>query len=206
MKKGKSYACKDKKEHQLRPGDHYPTPKSLVWSAKDLFLKVIPTWEEITEPCCGNGLITTALKDIGYKRIIENDLINKRTDILHKDCMDYDLSWSSNNVITNFPFSAWDECVINFLQKPELENLITIGRLNYLSTNSRFQKGLWEHLKEVWIFNRYIDYRTPERADGNFNVGAMATGWFWFTKEKVDAPVIRFVDVQQYATLGNLEE
>jgi hypothetical protein len=34
----------------------------------------------------------------------------------------------------------------------------------------------------------------------------MSTGFFYFTKEETDAPVIRFVDVQKYATLGNLEE
>ena len=34
-------------------------------------------------------------------------------------------------------------------------------------------------------------------------MGAMATGFFYFTKELVDDPVIKFVDVQKYATLGN---
>ena len=34
---------------------------------------------------------------------------------------------------------------------------------------------------------------------------AMSTAWFFFTKEETDAPVIRFVDVQKYATLGNKE-
>ena len=42
--------------------------------------------------------------------------------------------------------------------------------------------------------------------DGQFNVGAMATGFFYFTKKEVEAPIIKFVDVQKYATLGNIEE
>ena len=33
----------------------------------------------------------------------------------------------------------------------------------------------------------------------------MATGFFYFTKEEVESPVIRFVDVRYYATLGNVE-
>jgi hypothetical protein len=65
---------------------------------------------------------------------------------------------------------------------------------------------MWKHLKEVWCFSRYLDYRTPEREDGHFHVGAMSSGWFYFTKEEVHAPKIRFVNVQKYATLGNLEE
>lgn len=35
---------------------------------------------------------------------------------------------------------------------------------------------------------------------------AMATAWFYFTKEEVEAPIIKFVDVQKYATLGNVDD
>lgn len=207
MSKGKSYACRDRAENNLRKGDFYPTPTSLVTCAKDLFYSVLPIKAIITEPCCGNGQIVKGLKQLGFERFIENDLYNERTDILHNDILTTDLDkWASKYVVTNFPFSKWDECVEAFLAKEELEVLITIGRLNYLSTQSRFELGLWKHLKEVHIFSRYIDYRTPERDDGQFNVGAMATGFFYFTKEEVEAPIIKFVDVQKYATLGNIEE
>ena len=202
--KGKSYTCRDKKENALRKGDFYPTPLSLVWCSKDFLHSVIPQDVVITEPCCGNGQITKALKDIGYKRIIENDLYYNREDLMHLDILQ-SVDWSSDYVVTNFPFSCWDSCVQSFLKKDTLKALITIGRLNYLSTQSRLESGVWKRLKEVWIFSRYIDYRTEEREDGQFNVGAMATGFFYFTKEEVESPVIRFVDVQNYATLGNVE-
>ena len=91
------------------------------------------------------------------------------------------------------------------LRKENLESLITIGRLNYLSTQSRLESGIFKHLKEIWVFSRYVDYRTEEREDGLFYVGAMASGWFYFTKEKVAATVIRFVDVQKYTALGNVK-
>ncbi len=205
--KGKSYACRDRAENNLRKGDFYPTPTSTVLCAKDWFRSIIPEHAIITEPCCGNGQLTKALKEIGYERIIENDLYSDRTNILHNDIFTTDLDkWSTDFIITNFPFSKWDDCVKTFLAKERLNALITIGRLNYLSTQSRLELGLWEHLKEVKIFSRYIDYRTSERFDGQFNVGAMASGWFYFTKEKIEHPIISFCDVQKYATLGNLEE
>lgn len=205
--KGKSYVCRDKIENNLRKGDFYPTPISLVSCAKDLFLSVIPTEASVTEASCGNGQITQGLRKIGYKNIIENDLLYNREGIIHNDILKSNLdSWASDYIVTNFPFSKWNDCVMAFLAKSNLKILITIGRLNYLSTQSRLDLGIWKHLKEIWCFSRYIDYRTKERNDGYFNVGAMATGWFVFTKEEIDAPVVRFVDVQKYATLGNIKE
>lgn len=205
--KGKSYACRKTYENVLRQGDYFPTPISLVTCSAELFKSVIPTEAIITEPCCGNGQIVKGLKQLGYERFIENDLYSERKDILHNDiittCLD---EWASSYVVTNFPFSKWDSCVHAFLAKQELNALITIGRLNYLSTYSRFQSGMFKHLKEIHIFDRYIDYRTAERDDGQFNVGAMSTAWFYFTKEEVENPIIKFVDVQKYATLGNIED
>lgn len=205
-KKGKAYA--NRKPSSERPaGDFYPTPVSLVTCSADLFKSVIPANAIITEPCCGNGQITLGLKKLGYERIIENDLYTEREDILHNDLLHSNLDeWCSEYIVTNFPFSKWDDCVMACLAKENLKALITIGRLNYLSTQSRLKSPMWKHLKEIWIFSRYIDYRTDPRDDGQFNVGAMATGFFYFTKEETDAPVIRFVDVQKYATLGNKEE
>lgn len=201
--KGKSYACRNKKENALRPGDYYATPKSLVWCAKDLFHKAISTDRLITEPCCGNGSISEALNDIGYG-VIENDLFCSRKGIMHNDLLKSNLDeWCSPNVITNFPFSKWDDCVMAVLAKENLESLITIGRLNYLSTQSRLESPMWKHLKEMWCFSRYVDYQTEDRDDGKFFVGCMATAWFYFTKEEVEAPIIKFVDVQEYAALGN---
>ena len=202
--KGKSYACRNISENRKREGDFYPTPKSLVWCAKDLFHNAIKPGRLITEPCCAGGQISKALNDIGYP-VIENDLYSKREDIMHNDILHDDLDkWCSANVVTNFPFTIWDDCVMAVLVKKNLETLITIGRLNYLSTQSRLELPLWNHLKEVWTFSRYVDYRTEEREDGLFHVGAMASAWFYFTKKEVKNPVIKFVDVQKYAALGNI--
>jgi hypothetical protein len=81
-----------------------------------------------------------------------------------------------------------------------------IGRLNYLSTNSRYKSNLWNNLKSIYIFNRYVDYQTEFRDDGLFNVGAMATGWFLWDMNYNGKPNIEFIDVQEYAKLGNYKK
>ena len=78
-----------------------------------------------------------------------------------------------------------------------------IGRLNYFGTCSRYQSGIWKNLKAIYCFNRYVDYRTPSRTDGLFCVGGMATAWFLWDKNYVGDPIIKILDVQRYAKLGN---
>lgn len=192
---GKAYANK-KKEKDRPLGDFYATPKSLIWIMEDVIKSEFPTSEPILEPCSGNGAISDELKKIGYK-VIENDLFRDGVDYLETDYS------SSNYVITNPPFSLWDEFVVK--AKSESSKVLMIGRLNYFGTNSRFSSGIWDNLKSVYCFNRYIDYRTPERDDGMFNVGAMATAWFLWDVDYTGQPQIHFVDVQKYATLGNFK-
>jgi predicted RNA methylase len=108
------------------------------------------------------------------------------------------------SVITNPPFSLWDEFVAK--AREHCTRWMFIGRLNYFGTQSRLDNNLWAGLKSIHIFSRYVDYRTPFRTDGHFHVGAMATAWFlWdLTLGNVHAPTLHFVDVSQYATLGNV--
>ncbi len=72
--------------------------------------------------------------------------------------------------------------------------------MNYFGTTTRLSKGLWEGLKSVYW---YVDYRTPEREDGLFHVGAMSTAWFVWEKGFSSPPTIHFLRVQKYAKLGN---
>jgi hypothetical protein len=123
---------------------------------------------------------------------------------LYKGGLDYLLtSFDFAQIITNPPFNLWDDFVLK--AKKETEKLLVIGRLNYFGTTSRFNNGIWNNLKSVHCFNRYIDYRTPLRNDGLFNVGAMATAWFLWDSNYEGTPELNFLDVQNYAKLGNIK-
>ena len=186
-------AFASKKARDRSEGDFYPTPKSLVWAVQDTIFREFSRSKPILEPCCGEGAISNELKLYGYT-VQENDLFHGGVDYLKKP-------FNVPHMITNPPFSLWDEFVEK--AKQECKKIMLIGRLNFFGTASRLRNGMWSHLKEVHIFNRYVDYRTPMREDGFFHIGAMATAWFLWDTAFDGAPAMYFVDVQEYARLGN---
>jgi hypothetical protein len=192
---GKAYA--NKKQKKDRPKDDlYSTPKSLVWVMQDIILQEFPLNDTILEPCSGYGAISQELAKFGYT-VKENDIINQNgVDYLQS-------SFQERYIVTNPPFSLWDK----FIQKAKqnCNKVLAIGRLNYLGTNSRYKSGIWQNLKAVYCFNRYVDYQTPYRNDGLFHVGAMATCWMLWDMSYNDNPTIHIVDVQKYAKLGNFK-
>jgi len=191
---GKAYANK-KQAHKQPEGNFYPTPKSLIWVAEHIIKQEFTPNSTILEPCCGNGMISMELEKMGYT-VKNNDLFTQPQGVDYLT-MDTDYPY----VISNPPFSLWDEFVKH--AKKTAQKIMFIGRLNYFGTHSRLISGVWENLKSVYCFDRYVDYRTPEREDGKFHVGAMATGWFIWDMEYVGLPSIQVLSVQKYAVLGN---
>jgi len=58
----------------------------------------------------------------------------------------------------------------------------------------------------LFVFSDTVDFRTAERDDGLFNVGAMATGWFlWDMEWSGKNAEMHFVDINSFAKLGNLK-
>ena len=136
MKKGKAYA------HRFgnRPGDLYDTPKSLIWSAFSI----------IKSEFKNGGSISQELEKYNYS-VQKNDLYVKNK--LYENCDYLYNSWVGNKyIITNPPFSLWDEFVLK--AKTHCKKFMFIGRLNYLATQSRVNKGIWNNLKGVYPFSR----------------------------------------------------
>jgi hypothetical protein len=189
---GKAYA--NRLSQSDRPeGDFYPTPRSLVWAVYPVLYEEFDRSSIILEPCSGDGAVSDELHRAGYQ-VHTNDLFRGGFDYLEHNC-------SYRYIVTNPPFSMWDEFAEK--AKSECEKVLLIGRLNYFGTASRLQSGMWENLKAVYCFNRYVDYRTEPRLDGLFNVGAMATGWFLWEANYTGDPALRFLDINPYAKLGN---
>jgi hypothetical protein len=189
-----AFANKRKKED--RPaGDLYHTPKSLVWVAEDIIHEEFKQ-KDILEPCCGSGAISEELAKMGY-RVTVNDIngVGRGFDYTIPSPL-----WDYENIITNPPFSMWDDFV--FIAKYHCRKFMFIGRLNYFGTYARSQSNLWPHLKYVLPFNRYVDYQTPFRSDGLFHVGSQATAWFLWDMDYAWKPQIEVIDVQKYAKLG----
>lgn len=201
---GKAYANR-KPMAERNPQDEYPTPSSLISCASRLFSSFLFSSIPILDPCCGTShVFRRELGKLGYT-VVEND-INQGPGGSGdgRDYLSDRALWAYEQVAMNPPFTQWDDFVRT--AKSHARTVIALGRLNYLSTQSRLESGIWDGLAAVAPFSRYVDYRTPFREDGAFHVGAMATGWFVWLKGYAEAPKVQFIDVQKYATLGSYTE
>lgn len=188
---GKAYA--NRKPVEERPeADFYSTPYSLTREL--LRVKTLPT--VIYEPAAGNGAITHVLEQHGHI-VVEDDIRTTGADFLdfqdHVPC-----------ICTNPPFSLFTEFVEKAKECSDV--FVFIMKTNFLGVQERVEKRTWEHLKELHIFSRQIDYRTPLREDGAMCVGNLITGWgIWDMSWKEDYFQTRVLDVQKYCTLGSYE-
>lgn len=200
---GKAYAHKSGN----RKGDLFHTPKSLVWVAEDIIISEFCV-SPILEPCAGDLSLSEELEKMDIYTIHTNDLYSNNCDI-NDNYLDSNFNYF-DQVITNPPFSLWDEFVLK--AKSHCKKFMFIGRLDYLTTLKRFNTGIWKNLKSVYPFNRRVDYRTPYREDGHFHVGTMPTGWFLWDMSFNGNPQLIVdkdkggLNVQPYATLGNYKE
>lgn len=207
---GKAYANRKPKEERPE-SDFYVSPRSLIWALLDqtdvLTQYVQP--EPIFDPCCGNFAIGNALRARDYvtdlphekgKAVIqEKDISIDGYDFLQ------DKKRGKSIILMNPPFSLFDEFITN--AKETSKKVVSIGKLNFFGAYKRNASGLWKNLQHVYIFNRQVDYRTPERDDGLFHVGNLVTGWFLWNREwEEDYWETSMLDVQPYAKLGQFKE
>lgn len=135
VNKGKAYA--HKKGNRI--GDLYHTPKSLIWVIEDFIKKEFQNCE-ILEPCAGKGAISEELESMGFQTY-KNDLHIRIPEYSNYDYLkNNELVNPDNfavykNVITNPPFTLWDEFVLK--AKTHCNKFMFIGRANYLATQGR---------------------------------------------------------------------
>jgi len=187
--KGKSYASRT----EVKDNDLYHTPECLTTK-----LCEVEKFKNPHEPACGDLAIVDPLKRAGYNPTFTD--LERGVDFLNGD-----IYLKGSDIITNPPFYLWDD-FIKASKKLKVKKTAFIGRGNYFGTYDRYASGLFDGLKKVYYFNRYVDYRTPRRKDGLFHVGAMLTGWFIFERGYKGDPAIKYMDVQDYAKLGMYRE
>lgn len=180
---------------QRNKNDLYHTPFGCTWELLKQIKKEGWGFENLYEPAAGAGAIANA-SSIYYGE----NVFQKVGDIITGQDFLKEKIWEGD-ILTNFPFLFWDKMVYH-AKKICSGKICTIGRLNYLGTVSRYEFGIWEGLESIYVFNRYVDYRTPYRDDGSFHVGGICSGWFlWVPGYKGD-PKIKILDVQKYSFLG----
>lgn len=192
---GKAYANK-KPETERPDNDFYPTPGGLV-------LELIKTGEldgckTILEPCCGKYAISKILEENGFN-------VTSRDLIYGNDFLTDDYSGEHYDaIVTNPPFDIYND-IIRKARSIDCKKVIAICRTNYFASHDRNVTGFWDELSDIYIFDRQVEYRTPQLDIPDFCVGALCTCWAVWTKGYKDLPKIHVLDVQKYATLGSLD-
>ena len=173
-------------------GDFYITPISLF--TKLYRAESIPFGSDILEPFCGKKYLVNYMENCGFNTT-SFDLYYGRK---KQDFLKYTKKHKS--IISNPPFSQFDDMVMH--SKEIAENIYLIGKMNFWGAFKRNQRGVWKHLKKIYVFDRQVDYRTPYRKDGHFHVGNLVTGWFCWDMNYTGLSTIQPMEVNKYATLG----
>ena len=191
---GKAYA--NRKAQALRPdSDFYRTPEGCIQALFDA--GYYPPTTQIYEPMAGDNSIVDTLSARGYL-VTSDDLRTTGKDFLQFD-------GRVPYIITNPAFSIFSQTVAKCRECTDL-GFTLLGKLNFFAAHSRTMDGTWKNLKHVYVFDRQVDYRTPPDQNGNFCVGALATGWFVWD-QTWDKPywTMSVIDVQKWATLGSYD-
>jgi hypothetical protein len=182
---GKAYA--NKKTLNKRPqADFYETPKCMTEEL--IKTGVLDGVKTIWDPCCGKFAITDVLEKHGFT-CFKNDIMYG-DDYFANDYQKHEC------IVMNPPFMLFDKFVEK--AKKEADLVCVIGKANYFGSHSRNINGLWQHLREVYFFDRQIAYDKPLRADGKVECGMMITGWFIWDMSYNGKPTINVIDMNEY--------
>lgn len=189
---GKAYA--NRKPVSQRPnGDAYPTPPAVT---EEFLLQFFNEYakthkiKDILEPCAGSLQMSNVLYSNGYN-VTSRDIINGH-DFLKED-------YSSEHydaVVTNFPFSLFDKCVLKAKQVADI--VVTVGRLNCFGSHGRNINGLWNGLEYVLPLDRMVAFDRPLRADKKVECGMMVSCFFVWRKDYEGLPKIKLLDIQKH--------
>jgi len=182
---GKAYANKKTKEERPE-SDYYGTPIPLTWEL--IKLNIFDKNYIVYEPASGEGAISNTLKLNGYE-VIENDI--RTTGVNFLECKEY-----YPQIVTNPPFSLFDEFVES--AKRCSDKFAFIAKTNFFGAYKRWENGIWDNLKNVYIFNRQIDYRYNP-FDTKLKCGNLITGWFiWDSSWDRSYWNTHIINVQKY--------
>jgi hypothetical protein len=165
-----------------RDGDLYETPHSLTHAliVRERFPK------NILEPAKGNGAISRVLEWNGYNVTA----YDKETDFLKE-------TRTFPAIITNPPYSLADAFVIK-AQQLKTKKFAFLLRTNYLSWQARLKAGVYEGLKDIYVFDRMPDLRADIREDGEFPTGGIVYAWMVWRRGYRRSPRIHFIEIGDY--------
>lgn len=166
--------------------DFYPTPK---YAVKEL-LKLEPFTDSFFEPACGEGDISQAILEYGYKNVYSSDLINRGYgDVI--DFFKYE-GKAFDNIITNPPY----KCAQEFVERSKMfatNKIAMLLKTTFLESVSRYKffKDTNFPLKCIYQFSKRLTlYKNGEKMK---NSGMISYAWFVWDKNYSGKPFIEWI-------------
>ena len=103
-----------------------------------------------------------------------------------------------DNIITNPPYGRITDYIILHAKKHTKYKIAMLLRTNYLSGTYRYNAGVFEELKKVYIFTRMADLRAQIRDDGKYPTAMIVYAWFVWEKGYKGSPKLNWIDNQKY--------
>ena len=148
--------------------------------------------KSVLEPCCGACHMAYVLAE----RFTDIDLYDIDNQEFHGDF--YKEKRNFDYVITNPPYGKEaDKFVLKAKEVARLKVAMLL-RTNYLSGTTRLNAGIFEELKNVYIFTRMPDFTAEIRDDGKYPTAMIVYAWLVWEKGYKGKPNMEWIDNQDY--------
>lgn len=177
--------------------DFYATP----FYAVRAILDEVELNGSILEPACGEGHISTVLREYyPNSEIVSTDLIKRKDKFSCNlvggvDFLTYDFKRKFDNIITNPPFNLSKEFIERALDLSN-DKVIMFAKIQLLEGSSRRKMFDNSPLKYVYVFTKRVNtLRNGEELDENGKPWSttICFAWFVFEKNYKGEPILRWL-------------
>lgn len=163
--------------------DFYPSPPE----ATEALLAVEKFHGTILEPACGDGAISTILRDRGHT-VISTDLVNRGFGESGLDFTVDTYPYDADNVVTNPPFKLAEKFAHLALRRSR-QKVCLLCKVQFLEGVKRRTLFETTPLKKVWVFSKRITMaRNGERE--KYSSSMMCFCWFVWEHGYCGAPML----------------
>ncbi len=183
--KGKAYG------HRSAESNYFPTPYSMT---EQLFeVEKFNKRKTVLEPACGYLHMTKVLEK-HFKKVISYD--NDPEFSFHGDF--YEETRRYDYIISNPPYGKDADLFIQQAKKICRKKFAFLLRTNFLSGEGRLSSGIYTGLKNVYIFSRMPDFRSPIRKDGKYRTAMNVYAWMVWEIGYKGKPQISWISNQKF--------
>lgn len=179
-----------KRNVNARTDDLYTTPQEALEAIKEIYSGHL-VCSTVLDPCCGLGVISDMLKEVGAGEITSIDLHDWGYGETSIDFLSYQPEQKFDYVVMNPPFKLTTEFVDKALDITT-QGVIMFNRLTTLESIGRSLKFVNEWpLKEVHVFAKRVS--CPEGPEMKPTANSVAYALFYFEHGWAEWPRLKWI-------------